>query len=73
VTEFLILKLLARHPGHVKTREIMIDQLWGHDIYVEDRSVDSHVKRIRKKFKNVDETFANIETLYGLGYRYRNL
>ena len=71
VTEFLILKLLARHPGHVKTREIMIDQVWGHDIYVEDRSIDSHVKRIRKKFKNVDETFANIETLYGLGYRYR--
>jgi len=73
VTEFLILKLLARHPGHVKTREIMIDQVWGHDIYVDDRSIDSHVKRIRKKFKNVDETFANIETLYGLGYRYRNL
>lgn len=71
VTEFLILKLLARHPGHVKTREIMIDQVWGHDIYVDDRSIDSHVKRIRKKFKNVDETFANIETLYGLGYRYR--
>ena len=71
VTEFLVLQSLARHPGHVKTRENLLDQVWGHDIYVEDRSVDSHVKRIRRKFRNVDNTFANIETLYGLGYRYR--
>ena len=70
VTEFLVLQSLARHPGHVKTRENLLDQVWGHDIYVEDRSVDSHVKRIRKKFKKIDTNFSAIETRYGSGYRW---
>ena len=71
VTEFLLVKALAGHPGHVKNRDQLIDAAYGEHIYVEDRTVDSHVKRLRKKFKDIDPDFAQIETLYGVGYRFR--
>jgi two-component system response regulator ChvI len=72
VTEFLILKSLAHRPGHVKNRDQLMDAAYGEHIYVDDRTIDSHIKRLRKKFKNVDTDFAQIETLYGVGYRYRD-
>jgi two-component system response regulator ChvI len=71
VTEFLILKALAMRPGHVKSRDQLMDAAYGESIYVDDRTIDSHIKRLRKKFKAVDNEFAQIETLYGVGYRYR--
>ena len=70
VTEFLLLKALAQRPGHVKSRNQLMDAAYGDQIYVEDRTIDSHVKRIRKKFRAIDPTFSQIETLYGVGYRY---
>ncbi|WP_173981409.1 response regulator transcription factor [Magnetospirillum sp. SS-4] len=70
VTEFLLLKALAVRPGHVKNRDQLIDAAYGESIYVDDRTIDSHIKRLRKKFRDVDETFGQIETLYGVGYRY---
>jgi two-component system response regulator ChvI len=72
VTEFLILKSLAMRPGHVKSRDQLMDSAYGEHIYVDDRTIDSHIKRLRKKFKAVDAEFAQIETLYGVGYRYRD-
>jgi two-component system, OmpR family, response regulator ChvI len=72
VTEFLILKSLAHRPGHVKNRDQLMDAAYGEHIYVDDRTIDSHIKRLRKKFKAVDADFAQIETLYGVGYRYRD-
>ncbi|HLJ62584.1 MAG TPA: response regulator transcription factor [Stellaceae bacterium] len=72
VTEFLILKSLALRPGHVKSRDQLMDGAYGEHIYVDDRTIDSHIKRLRKKFKAVDTEFAEIETLYGVGYRYRD-
>ena len=72
VTEFLLLKALAQRPGHVKSRDQLMDSAYGEHIYVDDRTIDSHIKRLRKKFKAVDGEFAHIETLYGLGYRYRD-
>jgi two-component system response regulator ChvI len=72
VTEFLILKSLAIRPGHVKSRDQLMDAAYGEHIYVDDRTIDSHIKRLRKKFKAVDDEFAQIETLYGVGYRYRD-
>src|SRR5437763_1794531 len=72
VTEFLILKSLAQRPGHVKNRDQLMDAAYGEHIYVDDRTIDSHIKRLRKKFKAVDDEFAQIETLYGVGYRYRD-
>ncbi len=72
VTEFLILKSLAARPGHVKSRDQLMDGAYGEHIYVDDRTIDSHIKRLRKKFKAVDSDFAQIETLYGVGYRYRD-
>ncbi len=72
VTEFLILKSLALRPGHVKSRDQLMDGAYGEHIYVDDRTIDSHIKRLRKKFKAVDADFAQIETLYGVGYRYRD-
>jgi len=72
VTEFLILKSLAQRPGHVKNRDQLMDAAYGEHIYVDDRTIDSHIKRLRKKFKAVDSEFAQIETLYGVGYRYRD-
>jgi two-component system response regulator ChvI len=71
VTEFLILRSLAERPGHVKNRDQLMDAAYGEHIYVDDRTIDSHIKRLRRKFKAVDTEFAQIETLYGLGYRYR--
>ncbi len=71
VTEFLLLQALAKRPGHVKSRDQLIDAAYGEHIYVDDRTIDSHIKRLRKKFKAVDSDFAHIETLYGVGYRYR--
>ncbi|HCI47424.1 MAG TPA: DNA-binding response regulator [Rhodospirillaceae bacterium] len=71
VTEFLLIKTLAQRPGHVKTRNQLMDDAYGEHIYVDDRTIDSHVKRVRKKFKSVDDDFSGIETLYGVGYRYR--
>ena len=70
VTEFLLLKALAQRPGHVKSRNQLMDAAYGDQIYVEDRTIDSHVKRIRKKFRAIDPAFSQIETLYGVGYRY---
>jgi two-component system response regulator ChvI len=72
VTEFLLLKSLALRPGHVKSRDQLMDSAYGEHIYVDDRTIDSHVKRLRKKFKAADSDFAQIETLYGVGYRYRD-
>jgi two-component system, OmpR family, response regulator ChvI len=71
VTEFLLLKALAQRPGHVKSRDQLMDAAYGENIYVDDRTIDSHIKRLRKKFKQVDTEFNEIETLYGVGYRYR--
>ena len=71
VTEFLLVEALARRPGHVKNRDQLIDAAYGEHIYVDDRTIDSHIKRLRRKFKNEDEEFVEIETLYGVGYRYR--
>ena len=71
VTEFLLVEALARRPGHVKNRDQLIDAAYGEHIYVDDRTIDSHIKRLRRKFKDEDEEFAEIETLYGVGYRYR--
>ncbi len=71
VTEFLILKSLAQHPGHVKSRDQLMDAAYGESIYVDDRTIDSHIKRLRKKFRAVDSEFAEIETMYGIGYRFR--
>ncbi len=72
VTEFLILISLSRHPGHVKSRDQLIDAAYGEHIYVDDRTIDSHIKRLRRKFRSADKTFEEIETLYGVGYRYRD-
>lgn len=71
VTEYLLIKALAAHPGHVRNRDQLIDMAYGENMYVDDRTVDSHIKRVRKKFKRVDDTFDKIETLYGVGYRYK--
>ncbi|MCW8861390.1 MAG: response regulator transcription factor, partial [Rhodospirillales bacterium] len=71
VTEFLLVLALATRPGHVKSRDQLIDAAYGEHIYVDDRTIDSHVKRLRKKFRAVDPDFNEIETLYGVGYRYR--
>ena len=71
VTEFLILQCLAQRPGFVKSRDNLMDAAYDDQIYVDDRTIDSHIKRLRKKFKAVDENFDAIETLYGVGYRYR--
>jgi two-component system response regulator ChvI len=70
VTEFLILEGLATRPGHVKSRDQLMDAAYDDQIYVDDRTIDSHIKRLRKKFKAVDPEFAGIETLYGVGYRF---
>jgi two-component system response regulator ChvI len=70
VTEFLILDSLAQRPGYVKSREALIAVAYPDDSYVDDRTIDSHIKRLRKKFRMVDPAFQAIETLYGVGYRY---
>ena len=72
VTEFLLLQSLAQRPGFVKSRDNLMDAAYDDQVYVDDRTIDSHVKRMRKKFRQVvDPEFDAIETLYGVGYRYR--
>ncbi|MBN8838997.1 MAG: response regulator transcription factor [Sphingomonadales bacterium] len=70
VTEFLILETLAQRPGIVRTRNQLMDAAYQDDIYVDDRTIDSHIKRVRRKFREVDSEFDAIETLYGAGYRF---
>jgi two-component system response regulator ChvI len=71
VTEFLILFSLAQRPGVVKSRNALMDAAYDDQVYVDDRTIDSHIKRLRKKFKQVDDDFEMIETLYGVGYRFK--
>jgi DNA-binding response OmpR family regulator len=71
VTEFMMLHALVRHPGHVKTRKQLHQDGYPHDAYVSDRTIDSHIKRVRRKFEEVDETFDRVDTVYGLGYRWK--
>ncbi len=68
VTEFLILQCLAQRPGFVKSRDNLMDAAYDDQVYVDDRTIDSHIKRLRKKFKVVDDNFDSIETLYGVGF-----
>ncbi|EPX84216.1 Response regulator [Rubellimicrobium thermophilum DSM 16684] len=70
VTEFLLLQALAQRPGFVKSRDQLMDVAYDDQVYVDDRTIDSHIKRLRKKMRAVDENFSAIETLYGIGYRY---
>ena len=71
VTEFLILQALALRPGIVKSRDALMDAAYDDQVYVDDRTIDSHIKRLRKKFMQADEAFDGIETLYGVGYRFK--
>ncbi len=71
VTEFFILQSLAHRPGIVKSRDALMDAAYDDQVYVDDRTIDSHIKRLRKKFKAVDDTFDAIDTLYGVGYRFK--
>jgi len=73
VTEFLILQALATRPGVVKSRNALMDAAYDDQVYVDDRTIDSHIKRLRKKFKSVDDEFDMIETLYGVGYRFKEI
>ncbi|WP_084861924.1 response regulator transcription factor [Salibaculum halophilum] len=70
VTEFLLLEALAQRPGFVKSRDQLMDVAYDDQVYVDDRTIDSHIKRLRKKMRQVDDEFSAIETLYGIGYRY---
>lgn len=73
VTEFLILQALANRPGFVKSRDALMDAAYDDQVYVDDRTIDSHIKRIRKKFRVYDKDFDQIETLYGVGYKYKEI
>jgi two-component system response regulator ChvI len=73
VTEFLILQALAMRPGVVKSRNALMDAAYDDQVYVDDRTIDSHIKRLRKKFKSCDDDFDMIETLYGVGYRFKEV
>jgi two-component system response regulator ChvI len=70
VTEFLLLQALALRPGFVKSRDQLMDVAYDDQVYVDDRTIDSHIKRLRKKMRTVDDEFSSIETLYGIGYKY---
>jgi two-component system, OmpR family, response regulator ChvI len=70
VTEFLLLQALAQRPGFVKSRDQLMDVAYDDQVYVDDRTIDSHIKRLRKKMRSADDEFSAIETLYGIGYRY---
>lgn len=70
VTEYLLIKSLASNPGHVKSRDQLIEAAYGETIYVDDRTIDSHIKRVRQKFKKTDKEFDRIEAVYGAGYRF---
>jgi two-component system response regulator ChvI len=71
ITEFLILQALAVRPGVVKSRNALMDATYDDQVYVDDRTIDSHIKRLRKKFSQVESSFDRIETLYGVGYRFK--
>ena len=71
VTEFLLLESLASRPGYVKSRDQLMSAAYDDDIYVDDRTIDSHIKRLRKKFKSYDPAFDQIRTRYGSGYSWR--
>jgi two-component system, OmpR family, response regulator ChvI len=71
VTEFMMLHALVRHPGHVKTRKQLHEDGYPHDVYVSDRTIDSHIKRVRRKFEEADPSFDRVDTVYGLGYRWK--
>jgi two-component system response regulator ChvI len=73
VTEFLILLALASRPGVVKSRDALMDAAYDDQVYVDDRTIDSHIKRLRKKFRSADSEFDMIETLYGVGYRFTEI
>jgi two-component system response regulator ChvI len=70
VTEFLLLQALASRLGFVKSRDQLMNVAYDDQVYVDDRTIDSHIKRLRKKMRSVDDDFSAIETLYGIGYRY---
>lgn len=70
-TEYALLASLSRHPGYVKTRDQLLDEVCGNNTYLMDRTIDGYVKRLRKKLKAADPGFKEIQTVYGLGYRYR--
>jgi two-component system response regulator ChvI len=70
VTEFLLLQALVRHPGHVKTRQQLMEEAYPNDAFVSERTIDSHIKRLRRKLEERDSKFAAIETVHGLGYRW---
>jgi two-component system response regulator ChvI len=71
VTEFRLVEMLAARPGIIKSRDTLMDAAYGEQVYVDDRTIDSHIKRLRKKFRAVDETYDPIETLHGVGYRFK--
>ncbi len=71
VTEFRLLRALVRHPGHVKTREQLLSEGYPHDTYLAERTIDSHIKRLRRKISETAPEFDGIETVYGLGYRFK--
>ena len=71
VAEFNLIRSLAKHPGVIKDRNQLMDAMYGDNIYVDDRTIDSHIKRLRKKFKSYDSTFDQIRTRYGSGYSWR--
>ena len=71
VAEFNLIKSLAKYPGVVKDRNQLMDAMYGDSIYVDDRTIDSHIKRLRKKFKTFDSSFDQIRTRYGSGYSWR--
>ena len=71
VTEFVILQALATRPGVVKSRNALMDAAYDDQVYVDDRTIDSHIKRLRQKLKQAEDSFDMIETLYGVGYRFK--
>lgn len=70
VTEFLLLQALVRHPGHVKSRRQLMEEAYPHDAFVSERTIDSHIKRLRRKLEEREPDFSGIETVHGLGYRF---
>ena len=72
VAEFNLIKSLSQYPGVVKDRNQLMDTMYGDTIYVDDRTIDSHIKRLRKKFKSYDQSFDQIRTRYGSGYSWRD-
>jgi two-component system response regulator ChvI len=73
VSEYLLVKSLVDRVGHIKTRDQLIDMAYGSSVYVDDRTIDSHIKRLRKKIRDCDKEFNNIETVYGVGYKYKEI